>query len=120
MESRTDGGPMNSVAAISAAAPTAHVYRAFNSLGWENFADPLFNGVQADLFYAGPEDSSAGDSEGGARATVERLIADVGLHPVYVGGPEQAGVVDGVASLWFALALGQRQGRRLAFKVLTP
>jgi predicted dinucleotide-binding enzyme len=51
---------------------------------------------------------------------VERLIADVGLHPVYVGGPEQAGVVDGVASLWFALALGQRQGRRLAFKVLTP
>ncbi|MGH2501662.1 MAG: NADPH-dependent F420 reductase [Ktedonobacterales bacterium] len=121
---RMDGGPMNSVAALSVAAPTAHVYRAFNSLGWENFADPLFNGVQADLFYAGPEDSSAGDSEGdpegGARATVERLIADVGLHPVYVGGSEQVGVVDGVASLWFALALGQRQGRRLAFKTLTP
>lgn len=124
MESRMDGGPMNSVAALSVAAPTAHVYRAFNSLGWENFADPLFNGVQADLFYAGPQDSSAGDSErdpeSGGRATVERLIADVGLHPVYVGGPEQVGVVDGVASLWFALALGQCQGRRLAFKVLTP
>ncbi|HEX8730042.1 MAG TPA: NAD(P)-binding domain-containing protein [Ktedonobacterales bacterium] len=120
MESRADGGPMNSVAALSVAAPAAHVYRAFNSLGWENFADPLFNGVQADLFYAGPEDGAAGDPQGGARTTVERLIADVGLHPVYVGGPEQVGVVDGVANLWFALALGQRHGRRLAFKVLVP
>lgn len=113
---RMGGGPMNSVAALSAAAPAAHVYRAFNSLGWENFADPVFNGVQADLFYAGPDDGA----EGGVRATVEQLISDVGLRPVYVGGPEQVGVVDAVASLWFALALGQRKGRRLAFKLLTP
>lgn len=109
---RMGGGPMSSVAAISAAAPNARVYRAFNSLGWENFADPVVNGVQADLFYAGPDD--------GARATVERLIGDVGLRPVYVGGPEQVSVVDAVASLWFALALGQRKGRHLAFKALMP
>lgn len=32
---------MNSLAAIGAASPDAQVYRAFNSLGWENFADPL-------------------------------------------------------------------------------
>lgn len=106
------GGAMNSVVALSAAAPTARVYRAFNSLGWENFVDPVFGGVQADLFYAGPE----GDS----RATVEQLIGEVGLRPVYVGGPDQVGVVDAVASLWFALALGQGKGRRLAFKMLTP
>lgn len=106
------GGAMNSVAALSAAAPTAHVYRAFNSLGWENFADPVLDGVQADLFYAGPD--------GDARALVERLIGDVGLRPVYVGGPDQVGVVDAVASLWFALALGQGKGRHLAFKMLTP
>lgn len=109
---RMGGGPMNSVAALSAAAPTARVYRAFNSLGWENFADPVLNGVQADLFYAGPD--------GDARQTVEQLISDVGLRPMYVGGPDQVGVVDAVASLWFALALGQRKGRRLAFKTLTP
>lgn len=109
---RMGGGAMNSIAALSAAAPTARIYRAFNSLGWENFADPVFNGVQADLFYAG--------TEGDARAIVEQLIEDVGLRPVYVGGPEQVGVVDAVASLWFALALGQRKGRHLAFKMLTP
>lgn len=109
---RMGGGPMNSVAALSAAAPSARVYRAFNSLGWENFAEPELGGVQVDLFYAGPN--------GSAREPVERLIGDVGLRPVYVGGPDQVGVVDSVASLWFALALGQKKGRRLAFKMLTP
>ena len=109
---RMGGGPMNSVAALSAAAPSAHVYRAFNSLGWENFAEPVFGGVQADLFYAGPDDA--------ARETVEQLIGDIGLRPVYVGGTDQVGIVDAVTSLWFALALGQKKGRRLAFKMLTP
>jgi predicted dinucleotide-binding enzyme len=109
---RMGGGAMNSVAALSTAAPAARVYRAFNSLGWENFADPVFDGVQADLFYAGPD--------GDARTAVERLINDVGLRPVYVGGPEQVDVVDAVARLWFALALGQHRGRHLAFKMLTP
>jgi len=109
---RMGGGIMNSVKALSAAAPTAHVYRAFNSLGWENFAEPVFNGVQADLFFAGPD--------GASRETMERLIGDIGLRPVYTGGPETVGVVDAVASLWFSLALGQRKGRHLAFKMLTP
>jgi hypothetical protein len=108
---RMGGGPMNSLAAIQAHSPAARIYRAFNSVGWENFADPVFDGVAADLFYCGPE--------GDGRDMVERLIADAGLRPMYVGGPEQAGLVDGVASRWFALAMGQRHGRRLAFKVLS-
>jgi hypothetical protein len=29
-------------------------------------------------------------------------------------------VLDGVARLWFALALGKEMGRRVAFKVLIP
>lgn len=100
----------NSLATFQAHTPNARVYRAFNSYGWENFADPKFGGVAADLFYAGPD----GDS----RATVEQLIADVGLRPVRLGDVDQTDTVDAVASLWFALALGQRKGRHLAFKVL--
>ncbi|GCE30477.1 hypothetical protein KDA_59610 [Dictyobacter alpinus] len=92
-------------------APKAHVYRAFNSLGWENFAAPNFAGIQADLFYCGPQDA--------AQASVEQLIADVGLNPVYLGGNEQMGLLDSIASLWFTLALAQKKGRHLAFKVLT-
>jgi len=90
--------------------PQAHLYRAFNSLGWENYAEPIFNGIQADLFYCGPD--------GEARTTVEQLISEVGLRPVYLGGVEQMGLLDSIAALWFTLALGQKKGRHLAFKVL--
>jgi predicted dinucleotide-binding enzyme len=108
---RLDGGPANSFATFQKQTPHAQVYRAFNSLGWENFANPLFDGVHADLFYCGPDGTS--------RQLVEQLIGDVGLRPIYVGGSERVGVVDSVASLWFALALGQHRGRHLAFKMLS-
>jgi 8-hydroxy-5-deazaflavin:NADPH oxidoreductase len=84
------------------------VYRAFNSLGWENFRDPHYGDDVADLFYAGPE--------GPGRAVVEGLISDVGLRPIYVG--TDADLVDSVLRLWFALVRGQNMGRGLAFKVL--
>jgi predicted dinucleotide-binding enzyme len=100
---------VNSVAAIQAAAPGAHVFRAFNGYGWENFADPVFDGIQADLLYVGPE--------GDAGAAVEGLIADVGLRPVRLGGPDQAGLTDDLLHVWFTMVRGGR-GRHLAFKVL--
>jgi 8-hydroxy-5-deazaflavin:NADPH oxidoreductase len=102
---------MNSAAAFAHFAPGARVYRAFNSLGWEDFENPRFGDEIADLFYCGPE--------GPAQAVVEQLIADVGLRPVRVGGLEQIQLVDLVANLWFALALGQKRGRHLAFKLLS-
>jgi hypothetical protein len=106
------GAPtMNSLAAFAAHVPTAQVFRAFNSLGWENFAHPRFGDIQADLFFSGPA--------GRAQAQVEQLIADVGLRPVWVGGPEQTPLVDAIGGLWFVLALGQGRGRHLAFKLLT-
>lgn len=108
---RLDAGPMNSFATFHRHAPNARLFRAFNSLGWENFADPVFHGVQADLFYCGPG--------GEARAQIEQLIADVGLRPVCLGDVEQVNLVDSVGALWFALAFGQGKGRHLAFKVLT-
>ena len=101
---------MHSLAPFQQYVPQAQLYRAFNSLGWENFAEPTFDGIQADLFYCGPD--------GDARTTVEQLISDVGLRPVYLGGSEQMGLLDSVAALWFALAFGQKKGRHLAFKVL--
>ena len=101
----------NSIATFTVETPKASVYRAFNSYGWENFETPTFNNVPADLFYCGPD--------GEPRKVMEKLISDVGLHPLYVGGPDQAEVVDGVLRLWFALVRGQQMGRKLAFKVLT-
>jgi len=108
---RMGGSAMNSFATFHEHTPRARVFRAFNSLGWENFADPLFDGVPADLFYCGPD--------GEARAIVEQMIADVGLRPMCLGDVDKVDLIDSVAALWFALALGQKKGRHLAFKVLT-
>ena len=105
------GGPMNSFATLQTQTPHARVFRAFNTLGWENFADPIFDGIQADLFYCGPG--------GDACEVVEQMIVDAGLRPIRLGDVDQVGLVDSVGSLWFALALGQGKGRNLAFKVLT-
>jgi len=105
------GGPLNASASVAAAAPNAVYYRAFNTLGWENFATPTFaHGERADLFFAGPD--------GPTRGSVERLIADVGLRPVWVGGADQVETVDGVTRLWFALVMGRHMPRHTAFRVL--
>ena len=101
---------MHNLAHFQQYAPQAQLYRAFNTLGWENFAEPDFHGIQADLFYCGPD--------GEARPKVEQLISEIGLRPVYLGGNDRMGLLDSIAALWFTLALGQKKGRHIAFKVL--
>jgi len=96
--------------ALEELADGAHPVRAFNTLGWENFENPVVGGVTADLLYAA--------EEGVAKETAETLIRDVGLEPVWVGGVEAFDVVDSVTRLWFTLVFQRGLGRRLAFKVL--
>ncbi len=106
------GAPVvNCIDVLAARAPRAHIYRAFNSLGWENFVKPYFGRIQADLLYCGPD--------GEPRLVMETLITDVGLRPVRVGDLDKVRLVDAVGEIWIALAFGQNMGRRLAFKVLT-
>ena len=101
---------MNCFAVFAEYTPQASLFRVFNSLGWENFADPTFNGEQADHFYCG--------DSGPAQEIVHSLVADIGLRPIYIGGRDQVGVVDNLVRLYFALAIGQGYGRHLAFKTL--
>jgi len=82
--------------------------RAFNTLGGENFADPVFADGPADLFFSAPE---------GDRATLETLISDVGLRPIYVGADQEA-ILDALFRLWIALAMTQGRGRRIALRLL--
>lgn len=103
------GGPMNSLTTFQQRTPNAKVYRAFNTYGYENFINPVYDGVQADLFYAGP----AGD----AQALVEQLITEVGLRPIRLGDIDQINTVDSILGLWFTLS--RQYGRHLAFKMLT-
>jgi predicted dinucleotide-binding enzyme len=104
------GNTFNSVAALTSAAPRAHIYRAFNTYGWENFETPVFGGTAADLFYAGPD--------GDPRNVAEQLISEVGLRPVWLGGLDKAGLVDSLLPLWFTLSSERGLGRHFAFKIL--
>lgn len=106
---RTGSDAFHDLNAIQAVAPEAQVVRAFNTLGWEMFANPIVGGEQASLFFCGPAES---------RETAETLIADVGLQPVYVGDNDQIETVDSLAKVWFSLAFGQKMGRRVALRLI--
>jgi predicted dinucleotide-binding enzyme len=103
---RMDQAEHNSHATIASGAPGAHYARAFNTLGWENFADPP---AGASLMFA---------ADPGARPATEELIRAVGLEPVFVGDAEAARTVDGLLPLWFALVQQSGGNRRLAFRVV--
>jgi 8-hydroxy-5-deazaflavin:NADPH oxidoreductase len=96
----------NSRAAIAAAAPQAIYVRAFNSLGWENFADPPEGAV---LFFA---------ADPAARPNAEELISAVGLEPVFVGDADARGSVDALLPLWFSLVTQRDGNRKVALRVV--
>ncbi len=102
---------MHNMTLLQGTLPKAEVFRAFNTLGWENFAEPMFGDERADLFYCG--------AAGEAREVMEGLIRDVGLRPIYVGGAEMATLLDAMTRLWFTLVFAEGYGRHTAFKLLT-
>jgi 8-hydroxy-5-deazaflavin:NADPH oxidoreductase len=96
------GAPeVNTRAAIAAAAPAARYVRAFNTLGWENFADPVPGTA---LFFA-------------ADPAAEELISAVGLEPVCAGDAAATATVDALLPLWFALVQRNGGNRRVALRV---
>jgi predicted dinucleotide-binding enzyme len=106
------GSPVvNNIEVISNHVVGAKIFRSFNSLGWEVFADPKFGEITADHFYCGPDDET--------RSQVEQLIAGIGMNPIYVGGLQKAALVDSLGTLWITLVSQHGMGRHLAFKMLT-
>jgi predicted dinucleotide-binding enzyme len=96
---------VNSRAAITAAAPQCRYVRAFNTLGWENFADPP---PGAAMFFA---------ADPGARPAAEELITAVGLEPVFAGDAGATAIVDALLPLWFALVRHNDGTRRVALRL---
>jgi 8-hydroxy-5-deazaflavin:NADPH oxidoreductase len=103
---RMGAAEFDSRALIADVAPSARYVRAFNSLGWENFADPV---PGANLFFA---------ADPAAREVAEELIRAVGLEPAFVGDASATGTVDGLLPLWFALVKQNGGNRRVALRVV--
>lgn len=89
----------------------AQVVKCFNTTGYENMLDPLYDGVAADMFVAG-------DSERG-KAIATQLALDAGFGACYdFGGDDRVEALEKLAFAWINLAIFQGLGRNVAFKVL--
>lgn len=91
-------------------APEARVVKIFNTTGFENLAEPDFDGVRATMFFATDDEA--------ARAIAHDLADECGFDPVYAGPLAVARDLEWLTRFWGKLAFGQKLGRRIAFKLL--
>ena len=77
---------------IQAAAPDAHVVKAFNTLNWKTMVDPASSGGPVSI-------PLAGDS-GKAKKKVAELVEGMGLEAIDVGPVRDARWVEGMLILW--------------------
>jgi predicted dinucleotide-binding enzyme len=105
------GPVINNLSALQSAAPNSKIFRAFNSLGWELFAESAISDQPVDMFYSGPD--------GEIRAQVHGLIGEIGVNPIWVGDNDRIQLVDNMGALWVNMVFQRGWKRRLAFKAVT-
>ena len=106
--SRSIGSTTSGAEEIEHLAPGVQVVKAFNTYGWENFADssyPNAAGLKPVMFYCGDHDA--------AKEKVHQLAADLGFEPVDTGGLGMARSLEPLALLWIRLSI--RGGRNANF-----
>lgn len=104
------GPVINNLSVLSESAPDAKIYRAFNSLGWDVFANPVIQNQTVDMFYSGPD--------GEPRSQIHGLIEQIGLNPIWVGDNDHIQLVDNMGALWVNMVWQRGWKRRSAFKAL--
>ena len=77
---------------IQAAAPNAHVVKAFNTLNWKTMIDPDESG--------GPVSIPIVGNNPAAKEAVAKLVTGMGLEAIDLGGIENAHWVEGMLILW--------------------
>jgi 8-hydroxy-5-deazaflavin:NADPH oxidoreductase len=106
--SLSHGSTTSGAEEIEKLATGAQVVKAFNTYGWENFADssyPNAAGLKPIMFYCGDHDA--------AKVTVHQLAADLGFDPIDTGGLGMARSLEPLALLWIRLSI--REGRNPNF-----
>ena len=93
---------------VETLAAGAQVVKAFNTYGWENFADssyPNAADLKPAMFICGDHDA--------AKETTAKLAADLGFEPVDVGGLGMSRSLEPMALLWIRLSI--REGKNPNF-----
>ena len=97
--------------ALIATTKNADVIKCFNTTGFENMAHPTYHGAGIDMFIAG-------DSEH-AKKVATQLAKEIGFGEVYdFGGNDKFHLIEQFASVWINLAITQKKGRDIAFKIV--
>ncbi len=96
----TQGGP-SAAEHLAAAAPGAHVVKAFNLCHEDvwRMRPPVFDGRPLAVPVCGDDET--------ALARVRELVRDVGCEPVAGGGLDRAGLLEATAALFIALWVGE-------------
>lgn len=104
-------GFSNTTDAILANTQTKDVVKCFNTTGFNNMVNPIYNNTAIDVFVAG--DSLKG------KDIATQLAKDAGFGECYsVGGNDRFELLEKFAFFWINLAMFQGQGRDIAFKLL--
>lgn len=93
---------------VAGLAAKARVVKAFNTTGFGNMENPVYEGKRTFMPYCGDDDAAC--------TTVRQLIEDVGFEPVFAGPLKQARYLEPFAMMWISIAM--KQGRDFAFAML--
>jgi hypothetical protein len=88
----------------------ASVFKALNTTGFKNMAEPVFGGVKSVMFVAGDDDA--------VKSKVMSLVGDLGFEMVDAGPLRIARLLEPHAMLWIHLALNRGFGADWAFALL--
>lgn len=104
-------GYTNTGDAVVANCNCTDVVKCFNTTGFENIANPVYNEQGIDMFVAG-------NSEKGKQIATQ-LAKDIGFANCYdFGGNDKFFAIEQFAFAWINLAIILKQGRDVAFKLI--
>jgi predicted dinucleotide-binding enzyme len=89
----------------------SEVFKAFNTTGSNNMANPIINGNRTVMFVCGDDDEVA-------KPAIMQLAADIGFDAVDAGKLAQARLLEPWAMLWISLAFRGGMGRDFGFALL--
>lgn len=87
------------------------IAKCFNTTGFENLANPVYQTSSIDMFCAG--------SSTKAKQTAQKLALDLGFANCYdFGGDDKVPLLEQLALAWINLAIVQKNGRDIALKIV--
>jgi predicted dinucleotide-binding enzyme len=102
----------NAVQALKVLTGCTDVVKCFNTTGFENLIDPVYQGESTAMFMAG--------SSKEAKETVLLLARELGFADCYdLGDDTKIDLVEQLAFVWITLAFSGGLGRHFALKVVT-